>query len=128
MGVALAIGISKFLPDTEVIVTRRNIEQIRFLENQNTRISSDNKFEIGQADIILLTVKPYQVDVVLDEILAHIANKIIVSAVSGLSLEMLDQKTNHAHTVIRIMPNIAVQFGESATCISFSEKNHAGSV
>jgi pyrroline-5-carboxylate reductase len=35
---------------------------------------------------------------------------------------MLEQKTNHSISVVRIMPNIAVQFGESATCISFSEK------
>jgi len=124
LGVALAIGLSKFAENSQITVTRRNIQQIQFLENQNIRVSSDNTFEINQADIILLTVKPYQVGVVLDEILPHITNKIIVSAVSGLSINTLEQKTNHAHSIVRIMPNIAAQFGESATCISFSEKNN----
>jgi pyrroline-5-carboxylate reductase len=127
LGVALAIGISKFSANSEVTVTRRNVQQIQFLENQNIHVSSDNTFGIDQADIILLTVKPYQVDVVLQEILPHITNKIISSAVSGLSINVLDEKTNHEHSIVRIMPNIAAQFGESATCVSFSEKsNEAG--
>lgn len=127
LGVALAIGLSKFSSNSEITITRRNIKQIKFLENQNIRVSSDNTFEINQADIILLTVKPYQLNVILHEILPHIANKIIVSAISGLSIDTLEQKTNHAHSIVRIMPNIAAQFGESATCISFSERsNEAG--
>jgi pyrroline-5-carboxylate reductase len=123
LGVALAIGLTKYSPTTEITVTRRNVKQIQYLENQDIKVSADNTFGISQADIILLTVKPYQVDAVLQEIMPHITNKIIASAVSGLSIEMLEQKTNRAHSIVRIMPNIAAQFGESATCVSFSEKN-----
>ncbi len=123
LGVSLAIGLSKFLPDTQLTVTRRNTQLIEYLEGPNVRVSSDNTFEISQADIILLTVKPYQVDTVLENILPHISNAIIASAVSGLNLETLQQKTNQEHPCVRIMPNIAAQFGESATCISYSEKN-----
>ena len=123
LGVALATGLSKFSANSVVTVTRRNVQQIKFLEDQGIRVFSDNTFEISQADIILLTVKPYQVDAVLSEILPHITNKIIASAVSGLDIETLERKTNSAHHVVRIMPNIAAQFGESATCISFSGKN-----
>jgi pyrroline-5-carboxylate reductase len=123
LGVALAIGLSKFAPETELTVTRRNVKQIQYLEDLKIRVSADNTSEINKADIILLAVKPYQVDVVLQEIMPHLTNKIIASAVSGLSIEMLEQKSNHAHSIVRIMPNIAAQFGESATCISFSEKS-----
>jgi len=123
LGVALAIGLSKFAPDTQITITRRNIQQIQFLENLNIRVSADNTFEISQADFILLTVKPYQVDAVFNDILPHITNAVIASAVSGLNLDTLEQKTNQEHSCVRIMPNIAAQFGESATCISFSEKN-----
>jgi pyrroline-5-carboxylate reductase len=122
LGAALATGLTKFSPNTEITVTRRAIQQIQYLESKNIKVSYDNTFEISQSDIILLTVKPYQVEVVLNEILPHISGKIIVSAVSGLSINTLEQKTNHDHSIVRIMPNIAVQFGESATCISFSEK------
>jgi pyrroline-5-carboxylate reductase len=123
LGVALAIGLAKYAPDTEITVTRRNVKLIQYLEEQKIRVSADNTSEISQADIILLTVKPYQVDAVMQEIMPHIANKIIASAVSGLSIEMLEQKTNHTLSVVRIMPNIAAQFGESATCVSFPNKS-----
>jgi pyrroline-5-carboxylate reductase len=126
LGVALAIGISKFSPNSVVTVTRRNVQLIKHLESENIRVSSDNTFEIDKADIILLAIKPYQVDAVLQEILPCISNKIIASAVSGLSNEALAQKTNKAHSTIRIMPNIAAQFGESATCISFSNESKEG--
>lgn len=123
LGVSLAIGLSRFSVNSQITITRRNIQQIQYLENQNIHVSSDNIAEINKADIILLTIKPYQVDVVLNEILPHIENKIIVSAVSGLSNDTLEKKTNHLHSIVRIMPSIAAQFGESATCVSFSEKS-----
>lgn len=123
LGVALATGMSKFSKDTIVTITRRNVQKIQHLEEQNIRVSSDNNFEIDKADIIILTVKPYQVDIVLDEILPRIKNKIIASAVSGLSIEALEEKTKLVHRIVRLMPNIAAQFGESATCVSFTEKN-----
>jgi pyrroline-5-carboxylate reductase len=121
LGVSLATGLSRFSENSQITVTRRNIQQIEHLGNLGIRISADNTFEIDQADIILLTVKPYQVDVVLQGILPHISNKIIVSAVTGLSVDSLEKKTNFLHSIVRIMPSIAAQFGESATCISFSE-------
>ena len=124
LGVSLAIGISKFSADSRITVTRRNIQQILYLEKFNIRVSSDNLLDIDKADIIILTVKPYQVDTVLNEIMPYITNKTIVSAITGLSVDAIEKKTNYLHTIIRIMPNIAAQFGESATCISFSEKNH----
>lgn len=123
LGCALALGFSKYSENTQLTVTRRNIQQIKFLEDHGILISSDNNSGIRNADIIILTIKPYQVDVVLKEILPEIDNKIIVSAISGLNLESLDEKVNGKHGVIRIMPSIAAQFGASATCISFEDKN-----
>jgi pyrroline-5-carboxylate reductase len=127
LGSALAIGISKFTKNVDVVITRRNLQQIQSLASDVIKISSSNIFEIDKADIIILTVKPYQVDTVLPEILPHISSKIIASAVSGCSIHSLEEKTNHAHQIVRIMPNIAAQFGSSATCISYGESSkHVG--
>ena len=123
LGVALAAGMSKFCNDTIVTVTRRNVQKIKYLEDKNIRVSSDNNFEIDKADIIILTVKPYQVDIVLNEIFPYIKNKIIASAVSGLSIDELEERTKHLHQIVRLMPNIAAQFGASATCISFNQRS-----
>jgi pyrroline-5-carboxylate reductase len=42
--------------------------------------------------------------------------------VSGLSIENLQNKIGSSNSAIR-MPNIASQFGASATCIAFHEKD-----
>ena len=46
---------------------------------------------------------------------------IIASAVSGLSIDELQKKCGSNLAIVHIMPNIAVRFGQSATCISFAE-------
>ena len=125
LGVAIALGFANYSTGNQITITRRNVSQIKHLEANGITVSSDNTLNIQQADLIILTIKPYQVDLVLNEILPDLSNKIIASAVSGLAMETLEQKTNAAHAIVRIMPNIAAQFAESATCISFSEKNKA---
>lgn len=125
LGVAIALGFANYSTGNQITITRRNAAQIKHLEASGIVVTSDNTLNIQQADLIVLTIKPYQVDVVLNELLPHISNKIIASAVSGLAMETMEEKTNAAHAIVRIMPNIAAQFAESATCISFSEKNKA---
>lgn len=123
LGVSIALGLSKFSKNNQITITRRNTSSIMHLKQSGIIVSTDNTLHIQEADLIILTVKPYQVDTVLTEILPKITNKIIASAVSGVDIAALQDKTNGAHTIIRIMPNIAAQFGESATCISFQEKD-----
>jgi pyrroline-5-carboxylate reductase len=122
LGVAIALGISKYTKENQVTVTRRNTDVIQYLEKNGIQVFSNNTHEIDQADMIILTVKPYQVASVLAEIAPKIQHQTVVSAVSGVSIETI-QKAVHNNAVVRIMPNIAIQFGESATCISFEEKD-----
>lgn len=122
LGVAIALGISKYTKDNQVLVTRRNTDAILYLEKNNIQISSNNTNEIEQADIIILTVKPYQVESVLAEIAPKIKNQTVVSAVSGVAIATIQMAVGD-NAVVRIMPNIAIQFGESATCISFEGKD-----
>lgn len=125
LGVSIAIGLAKFSKNNLVTITRRNTASILHLEKLGITVSTDNKHQIQEADIIILTIKPYQVNTVLAEILPVISNKIIASGVSGLSIETLQNKIGDTHSAIRIMPNIAAQFGASATCIAFEEKHAA---
>jgi len=122
LGVAIALGLSGFVPECSVTVTRRNAENIKHLEAKGINVSSDNTQGIEKANLVILTVKPYQTALVLKEIAHKIPSAIVVSAVSGVTIEDL-QKEIPANAVVRIMPNIAVQFGESATCIAFQEKD-----
>lgn len=123
LGVSIALGLAKFSTSNQITITRRNTSSILYLEQLGVTVSTDNKHNIQEADIIILTIKPYQVNTVLAEILPVISNKVIASAVSGLSIEALQNKIGESNSAIRIMPNIAAQFGASATCIAFNEKD-----
>lgn len=123
LGVTIALGITKYTVNNQVTVTKRNIETISYLQEKGIEISNNNAHHIQQADIIVLTIKPHQVETVLNEISDKIQNKTIISAVSGVSINTIQNIVGNNHAVIRIMPNIAIQFGESATCISFEEKD-----
>ena len=123
LGVSIALGLSKFSKNNQITVTRRNTSSILHLEKLGITVSTDNKHKIQEADIIILTIKPYQVNTVFAEILPVISGKIIASGVSGLSIETLQSKIGETNHAIRIMPNIAAQFGASATCIAFNEKD-----
>ena len=121
LGVSIALGLTRFSKDNQITVTRRNTTSILYLEELGVTVSKDNKHNIQEADVIILTIKPYQVNTVLAEILPVISNKVIASGVSGLSIEALQNKIGESNSAIRIMPNIAAQFGASATCIAFNE-------
>ncbi|RTY90838.1 pyrroline-5-carboxylate reductase [Flavobacterium sp. GT3R68] len=123
LGVAIAIGLSKYSKNTNITVTRRNTESIQYLRQSGITVASDNTFQIQQADVIILAVKPHQTATVLNEIAPLTLGKMIVSAISGITIETLRQFTDNASPIFRIMPNIAIQFGASATCIAFIDKD-----
>lgn len=119
LGGAIAIGLAQFTTGNTITVTRRNVNLIENLKQYGITTSANNTDGIANADIIILAIKPWQVDAVIDEVLPHVSpNTLIASAVSGVTLEHLSKKIGAAHTAVRIMPNIAVQYGASATCIS----------
>ncbi len=123
LGVAIALGITKYTSNNSVTITRRNTDSIQYLQEKGIAVSNSNTFQIEKADIIFLTVKPYQIASVLLEILPFISQKIVASAVSGFAIETIQEIAQDSCSVVRIMPNIAIQFGESATCIAFTEKD-----
>lgn len=118
LGAAIAIGLAQFTKGNTITVTRRNIKLIAHLSQYGITTSADNTAGISNTDIVILAIKPWQADAVLDEILPHLNGKTIASAASGVTLEHLHSKVAGSNTVLRIMPNIAVQYGASATCVS----------
>ena len=107
LGVAIALGILKYTTGNQVTVTKRYIEVISYLQEKGIEISNNNAHHIQHADIIVLTVKPHQVESVVKEISEKIQNKTIISAVSGVSIQTIQNLVNDNNAVMRIMPNIA---------------------
>jgi len=100
-----------------IIATRRHIEAIRDFEKLGVNVTDDNKRAAREADIIVLCVKPKDVEKVIKEVRNEIKGKLIISMAAALGLDFL-AKTAPEAKLVRAMPNIAILVQESFTAYS----------
>jgi len=74
----------------------------------------DNRKAVGNADLIILAVKPPNLPQVMQEIKGLTPEQLVLSIVAGATLSSLCQGLNHS-SVIRAMPNMPAQVGEGMT-------------
>lgn len=80
--------------------------------------ASDHKELAQQADLILMAVKPQQVDDALDSIKGYTDRKCIVSIVAGVSISYYKEKLGEQTYVVRVMPNTPMMLGCGATAVA----------
>ncbi|MEO6137011.1 MAG: pyrroline-5-carboxylate reductase [Ginsengibacter sp.] len=119
LGSAIASGLIKsgFVKPKNLVITKRNVKTLQSFAEEGVTIMSDNNMAVQNADIIILAVKPYQVQEVLTATTFH-DKQIVISAVTGIWLKDLQQWINKKVTVFRAMPNTAIGIQQSMTCIS----------
>ena len=111
LGSALAKALVK---KYDVIVTRRNVEKIRYLRDLGCEITNDNVNAVKNSDVVILTVKKVHVYDILNEIPK---NKITISFVAGLSYGELKNKLSKP---VKAMTMLSAEFGKGIT-IYYSE-------
>lgn len=122
LGTSIAEGLLKsgFVEPSHIIITRRNVRPLKYLEDQGVMVSTSNVEAAGYADLVLLCVKPFQAAEVLMEISAGLrSSHVVVSAVTGLTIDQIEKHVGQRVSVIRSMPNTAIAIQESMTCISY---------
>lgn len=76
----------------------------------------DNNELIKQADLIILAVKPAQMDKVIQEINSELSNScLLISIAAGLNLEWFKHRFSKPQALIRAMPNTPASIGLAAT-------------
>ena len=70
------------------------------------------------ADLILLAVKPQQIDSALSELVGFTNGKCIVSIVTGVSSEYIKSRLGNETYIVRVMPNTPIMLGCGATAIT----------
>jgi pyrroline-5-carboxylate reductase len=85
------------------------------------RITADNLDAVSSADIIILAVKPQNMDEVLGEIAGSIGeDKTVVSIAAGITISYLQGRLKTAR-LVRVMPNVASMVQEGMAVISLCE-------
>ena len=123
LGTAIAEGLlkSKFCNAADIFITKRNIVPLQSLSHRGVNVTSNNNEAVKKCDLILLAVKPFQVAEVIAGIKKDLnAKQVLVSVVTGVTLNELNEMVNKKNPVFRAMPNTAIAIQQSMTCISHS--------
>jgi pyrroline-5-carboxylate reductase len=126
LGKAMAHGLlDNGFPPEQLFLTRRNLSALEEFRVKGCHISNDNLAVAEEADLIILAVKPYNVHTILESFADRInpTRHVLVSVVTGVSMESLADVLPKGTPLFRAMPNTAADVKESVTCIC---QLHAG--
>lgn len=124
LGLSIARGLITNNSITKLYLTRRSVDSIAtWSEYANTYITADNKKAVQESDIVILAVQPRQLEKLLTEIkdLLH-ENHVLISTVTGFSIEKMEAIVSRDVHIIRSMPNTAISVGKSMTCLCANNK------
>jgi len=102
-------GLRRSGDDRKIILSPRNAAQASKVANEfNCEIAEDNQSVIDQSDLVLLAVRPFQ----LNDLLASVnfpKDKIVISAAAGVSLSQLREKTDFPEKLALILPGVGAE-------------------
>lgn len=79
-------------------------------------VAKNNVNLVDKADVVILAVKPQDIEGVLDEIKNYVNDKLIISIAAGIPTEYIENRLVGAR-VIRTMPNLPARVGAGMICL-----------
>lgn len=121
IGMAIAKGLVKqeAVDLSQLLLSRKRNDLLALQEKEGFTVS-DNQTLVTKCDVIILAVLPGQAREVIMNLKPQFSGqkKLLVSVVSAVSINELKEWSGKAAEVVRIMPNTAVEYGASMTCIA----------
>lgn len=115
----LSAGRDIFLYDHDLIKMQQLAQEI------NGEVCENPKELISKTEIIILAVKPKDLDAIADLLRgAFLPHQLLVSVLAGISIQTLQQKLGKVD-ILRMMPNLAAMHGKGV--IGLSSKGEMGS-
>jgi len=120
LGLSLLHGVRKQNNEIKLIGSRRNIDSLLHLQDENTIFTTSNAEVIEASDILIIALKPYNVLTFLTENkpLFQPKKHTLVSVATGITISEMAEVTGGDLDIFRAMPNTAATVGESITAIS----------
>ncbi len=123
MATALARGSTQsgLLPSGQLLASDPNEVSRKLFAEQlpQATLVEDNARLLAEADIVVLAVKPQQMDSVLEGIAEHVQPRhLIVSIAAGVTLAHLASTLPAGTRLVRVMPNTPCLVGLGASCYS----------
>jgi pyrroline-5-carboxylate reductase len=95
------------------------------LERNGVLVSDKNEEAVRYADLVILAVKPFQVNDIVKSLRDELKEDkhVLVSVVTGISIETIASSLGKKVPIVRAMPNTAIAIQESMTCIAAKNVN-----
>ena len=127
LGTAIAEGLiqSGFVQPKHILVTKRNIQTLQGLERKGVLVSDRNEEALRYADLVILAVKPFQVNDILGMLRDEFQEDkhVLVSVVTGITIDHIATSLGKKVPIVRAMPNTAIAIQESMTCLAAQNVN-----
>lgn len=121
MGKSILGGLlkSKLIDANHIIASAKSDSTIEKLKKEfNIKTTKSSKEVVEFSDIIIIGVKPYIYDDILEEIKDYINNsKIIITIAAGKNIESVEKIIGSDKKIVRTMPNTPSLVGEGMTAI-----------
>jgi len=117
MGKAIAAGLRKNQPATELLVFDKVADQTKEASAFGARISTHPEELCGESDLLVVAVKPQNTDQLLQDFRDYTSKSAVLSIVAGktISYFRIGLGTNR---VVRCMPNLAATIGKALVGIT----------
>ena len=104
-------------PAEKIIGTSRTPEKREhYHEKYGITMFADNSLAVESADIVVLCVKPAQIESVVEAFSAHVRkDQLFISVAAGVELNSLSHWLGQPVAVVRCMPNTPSQIGSGMT-------------
>ena len=124
LGLSIAEGVLHSNGTKSMYLTKRNVDSIRHFEKSgNVTVTTDNREAVKNSEILIFAVQPLHIKKLLEEIKDLLTEKhVIISTITGFSIESIENIIGRDQNIIRSMPNTAISVGKSMTCICANEK------
>jgi pyrroline-5-carboxylate reductase len=84
-------------------------------------VTAQNSEVVSQSDVVVLSVKPQQLAVVLEELRPLVSKQLVISIAAGIRLSKIADALQPGVRLVRAMPNTPCLVGESASAFSLGE-------
>ncbi|MHC1611328.1 MAG: pyrroline-5-carboxylate reductase [Candidatus Methanospirareceae archaeon] len=103
----------------KILITDIKKEKLESFKSSSRVVLCESNEEVAEgSDVIILAVKPKDVQGVVGEIAPFInGGKILVSVAAGVPTRAIESEIGEGKKVIRVMPNIGALVGESVTAM-----------
>jgi len=108
-----------------VSVAEKDLSRQQYLQKKYRLKSRDIKTLAQKSDIVVLAMKPQDIDQVLGELKKYLSSeKLIVSIAAGITTKYIEKKLKPKTRVLRTMPNMPAMVAKGITAIC--QGKHAG--